>query len=291
MLINIKYLVITVISVFLALGIGILLGVQLDSQDIVLQQQESLIKTMEQKYDRMSENSLALENEVKALQEHIQRNEMYMHNIFSDYIKDKLKGVNANVSIIETTYACSDLKHTLKNAGANINSSILITDKVLNISDIEKNELLEYFGAETNLNIQTFIIQRIADIITQGNQEAANYLEEKGYIDIDGNLSAPNFVIIAGGDKEETDKPEIIDLPLIKELKKAGITVIGVEASDVPYSYIDSYKKARISTVDNVDSIIGQTSVVLIMKGHEGNFGIKKSARSLMPDLAEEEEK
>ena len=38
MLINIKYLVITVISIFLALGIGILIGIQIDSQDIILEQ-------------------------------------------------------------------------------------------------------------------------------------------------------------------------------------------------------------------------------------------------------------
>jgi len=47
MFVNIRYLVITLISVFIALGIGILIGFQLDSNDIILQQQQELITSLE----------------------------------------------------------------------------------------------------------------------------------------------------------------------------------------------------------------------------------------------------
>ncbi|MFY9216761.1 MAG: copper transporter, partial [Tepidanaerobacteraceae bacterium] len=58
MLINIKYLVITVISIFLALGIGILIGIQIDSQDIILEQQEITVQRMENKLDELNRINL-----------------------------------------------------------------------------------------------------------------------------------------------------------------------------------------------------------------------------------------
>ena len=54
MFINIKYLVITVISIFLALGIGILIGIQVDSQNIIFEQQEITVQRMENKFDELN---------------------------------------------------------------------------------------------------------------------------------------------------------------------------------------------------------------------------------------------
>ena len=51
---------------------------------------------------------------------------------------------------------------------------------------------------------------------------------------------------------------------------------------------MEYYQKQGISTVDNVDTIIGQISLALIMTGQEGNYGIKEGADALMPLLPEE---
>jgi len=62
---------------------------------------------------------------------------------------------------------------------------------------------------------------------------------------------------------------------------------VGIELSTAANSYMGLYKKQKISTVDNVDSIIGQTSLIQILTGREGNFGIKETADSLMPSQNE----
>ena len=67
MFINIKYLVITVISIFLALGIGILIGIQVDSQDIIFEQQEITVQKMEEKVEQLNKLNFNLENELKQL--------------------------------------------------------------------------------------------------------------------------------------------------------------------------------------------------------------------------------
>ena len=272
MFINIKYLVITLTAVFIALGIGILIGFQLDSQDIILQQQQDLIKSMETKFEQLTKNNQDLEIEIKTLQSSLEQDQIFIENIFADYVNSKLNGLN--ITIIETSgnQLYPHLKQVLNMAGANINTSILVTDKVLTVTEEEKTQL------------QLPIAAVIVDAIAGGETEDLNYLRQKGFIEVRGDFSiTPDFVIVVGGNSEENNKPEIVDVPLIRELKKRSIPLVGVEASDVEYSYMNHYKKERISTVDNVDTVIGQTSLVLVMTGTEGNYGIKASANALIP--------
>jgi len=118
MLINIKYLVITVISIFLALGIGILIGIQIDSQDIILEQQEITVQRMENKLDELNRINLDLQNELGELTTINDIHENYIKNVFPDYIKNKLLGLH--IIILETTdeYTYASMRQALKTAGA-----------------------------------------------------------------------------------------------------------------------------------------------------------------------------
>jgi len=64
-----------------------------------------------------------------------------------------------------------------------------------------------------------------------------------------------------------------------------NVPVFGVETSDVAYSYMKEYQKLKVSTVDNIDMIPGQLSLVMSVYGKPGNYGIKTTARQLMPDV------
>ena len=80
-----------------------------------------------------------------------------------------------------------------------------------------------------------------------------------------------------------------MDKVIVEIAESYNIPVLGVEKLHVDFSYIPRYQTLGISTVDNVDTIIGQTSLVLVINGKEGHYGVKKSANSLMPFLNEEE--
>lgn len=291
MLINIKYLVITVISIFLALGIGILIGIQVDSQDIILEQQEITVQRMENKFDELNRLNLDLQNELSQLTATNNINENYIKNIFPDYIKNKLSDLH--IIVLETTdeYTYTSMRQALKTAGARVTSVTIINEKLLYMSDEEIIQLMEYIGMTESENIIPVILKRIAETVAgKYNPEDIAFLIEKGIIYVNGDLREPaDYVVLAGGSSEKNNKHEIIDIPLIKELKKLSLPLIGVETTAVKKSYIDIYKKEKLSTVDNVDTIIGQTSLVLVINGKEGHYGVKKSANSLMPFLNEEE--
>lgn len=289
MFINIKYLVITVISIFLALGIGILIGIQVDSQEIIFEQQEITVQKMENKFDELNRLNLDLQKEIKEISGYNELNENYIKNVFPDYIKNKLSDLH--IVIVETTddYTYTSMRQALKIAGADVTSITLISERLLYMSDEDASQLKEYFDIDENIN--PVILKRIAET-TAGkyNADDINFLIEKGIIYVNGDLQKPaDYVVIAGGSREKNNRHEVIDIPLIKEVKKLSLPLIGVEITPVENSYIELYKKEKMSTVDNVDTIIGQTSLVLVMTGKEGHYGVKKSANSLMPFVNEEE--
>ncbi len=259
MFINIKYLVITVISIFLALGIGILIGIQVDSQDIIFEQQEITVQKMENKFDELNRLNLDLQNQIKQLSSANELNENYIKNVFPDYIKNKL--TDLHIVIVETTddYTYTSMRQSLKIAGADVTSVTLISERLLYISDEEQNQLMEHFGIDEN--VIPVVLKKIAE--TTGGKYSADdiaFLIEKGIIYVNGDLQKPaDYIVIAGGSRDKNNKHEVIDIPLIKEVKKLSLPLIGVETTTVENSYIELYKKEKLSTVDNVDTIIGQT--------------------------------
>lgn len=291
MFINIKYLVITVISIFLALGIGILIGIQIDSQDIILKQQEITVQRMENKLDELNRINSDLQSELSQLAATNNINEEYIKNIFPDYIKNKLSDMH--IIILETTvdYSYTSMRQALKTAGAQVTSVTILSDKLFNMSDEETAQLMEYFNIAERENIIPVILKNLAVTVAGNyNSEDIAFLIEKGIVYINGDLQQPaDYVVLAGGSSENNNKHEVIDIPLIKELKKLSLPLVGVETTTVETSYIELYKKQKLSTVDNVDTIIGQTSLILVINGKEGHYGVKKSANSLMPYLNEEE--
>ncbi|TZE83433.1 copper transporter [Calorimonas adulescens] len=290
MIVNIKFYVITIASIFLALGVGIFIGFNLDSQELYVEQQNSLIEEMTQRFDEIKQENIDLNNKLNDLQNNLNLYEKYTNTLFPMFAKDRLNGLN--VAIIETSddYIYSSLKNTLTSAGAAVTNITSIHSKVKDsasdqvLKDMIKKKL--QFDSVDDKDMPGLVSQIIADnIATNKYDDIMKYLAYNGYIETYGNYSqAIDYVIIAGGSLDEDDNlSALIDIPVIRTIKKYQIPVIGVERSDVKISYIDSYKKEKISTVDNVEHVIGETSLILVMQGMDGNFGIKESASALMP--------
>jgi len=288
MVINIKYLIITVISIFLALSIGIFMGAQLDSQSILLEEQKNLIANIQKQFEEINRTNAYMQKEIENLKNENSLNETYIENFFPDYVKGKLAGVA--LAIVSTTedYSFREVEKILNLAAANITAVITVTDKVMEATEEEKGQLMYYFGLEENTDLGNLLAQKIAYALASGNTQDIYYLYEEGYVTVRGDFAAvPYYVLIAGGSREKSDKIKVVDIPLIKQLKTLGMKPVGIELSTAANSYMGLYKKQKISTVDNVDSIIGQTSLIQILTGREGNFGIKETADSLMPSQNE----
>lgn len=289
---NIKYYVVTIVSIFLALGVGIYIGFMLDAQDILITQRNDIVSQLEQRFDYLKEENEKLKNDIKKLEATKMQYERFAKTTFPDIVKNKLTDVK--VAIIETNddYIYSGIEQAIETSGGIVTSITTINDSLINDSKLIEmvNEQLisTQQGNNDNLNLQIEnIIYTITDAIIYGdNYEIIRFLSENEIIDILGDYSIPiDYLIIAGGGKDNDNRVNLIDENIIAKTKNNNIPIVGVEKITVNYSYIDIYKNNRISTVDNVDTIIGKVALIMSMSGNPGNYGVKPSAEELLPNI------
>jgi hypothetical protein len=72
---------------------------------------------------------------------------------------------------------------------------------------------------------------------------------------------------------------------LLDGIAATGVKPVGVESSETDPSSISFFSSHDLSTVDDVDFVSGQVAMVFALLGAEGSFGVKESADRLLPDL------
>lgn len=283
---NVKYFVISIAAIFLALGIGIYIGFTLDAHNLLLEQKDDMVTKIEEKFNYLSDENIRLKEEINELKSDSTQYIDYMESVYPIVIKDRLKDLN--VAIIETNddYVYSGIGKTLELAGANVVNITTVKDKFLN--DELLNEINNMLSEEEKLKgelIGNGVVNLTGGIISGESNNFIAKLRENDAINFVGNYNTPiDYIVIAGGAEDEDSKNALkIDKFIIETAKKEGIPIIGIEKEKVNYSYIKDYKSLRISTVDNVDSIIGKTSLILSMEGRPGNYGVKSEAEELLP--------
>jgi Copper transport outer membrane protein, MctB len=68
-------------------------------------------------------------------------------------------------------------------------------------------------------------------------------------------------------------------------LADAGAPAVGVESTTDRTSAVEIFDRADLSTVDNVDTRAGRLALVLLLAGGErGNYGVKETAQDVLPE-------
>lgn len=282
--IDIRYYIISLIAIFLALAIGLVAGILLVPSSAMIDQQNAMIASLEDEFKKIKE-------ETRMVRKNLEVNLKFEKEVMPYIISDELIG--ENIYLINTTLTNKDIydaiKKSLEMAGAKIAFYISFKEKIKFITEREKEKLKEVIASEENdtNKILQHISSRIADEMLKKNEEKIiPYLKKQGFIETRGNIiDNIQKVVIIGGQESQENYSHIFDVPIIKNFLSSGIKVIGCETTDVKTSYIPIYKKLKITTVDNIETIPGQIALVLSLKGEEGNFGVKETAIRLLPKL------
>lgn len=284
---NLKYYVVSIAAIFLALGIGIYIGFTLDAHNLLVEQKDDIVAKIEEKFEYLSDENVNLKQEINDLENINDQYEKYIENVYEVIIKDRLK--DANIAIIETNddYVYSGIGKTLELAGANVVNITTIKDKFINEGVLKEINDGLYEKLQSDDLVGGGIINLTRAIINGKEDDFIDSLREKKAINLIGSYDTPiDYLVIAGGaENEDANKISKIDKNIIDLAHDLEVSVIGIEKENVNYSYMDAYKNYRISTVDNVDSIIGKTALILSMEGRAGNYGIKPGAQQLLPNL------
>lgn len=290
-MIDIRYHIASIVAVFLALGLGILIGSTIVGDNLLVDQQKKMIDRLEDQFDvlRNREEDLLAENQHKT--NLINNYENYSQALLPMLVKDKLPGFQAAIVVTGDVEVPASLFNTLNSAGVQVSSRTVVLTKMNLEEPALRKKLDEFYGLEAGSKADTvrqYLAASVAAVISgQADGDMIQFLQDNGLVKISGNTTVPvNGVIMVGGANQlSANFADSFDLTLIRDFNRTGIRVYGVEPSTVTYSYMGEYQETAISTVDNIDQSTGQISLVYSMAGEPGHYGIKETAQKFIPSL------
>lgn len=285
-----RYYISSLAAIFLALGIGIVVGGALMNNGEMSSRREQLIHNLEREFDQ-------LRNEKKALQAGLADREVELEvlNQFNrEILPLMVNGLLTDrcIGIVKTNQTVpaaltNDLINVLKLAGAQILRTVDFN--AWPPAPAADKMLAAHFGMEEGvLGIDHFLAAFTTELVSGREDVLLASLQGKKLIQVHQFTTGPldTLIILGGTYEDRLDLVDHLDLVLAKEAKGRGVTVAGVEPLRVRASYIPKYKNAGLITVDNIDTLPGQVALVLALAaGENGHFGVKGTARSLLPKI------
>jgi len=290
-MIDLRYHIVSIVAVFLALGLGILIGSSIVSDDLMVTQQQKIIDRLEEQFSTLREREKNLLAENASQSRIINNYENFSQGMLVPIVKDRLQGTNLAVVVSGDREIPANLINSLTIAGANVTSQTVILGNI-NMKDAAlRAKLIEFYALESNVAsdvLRTRVAVSVGMLLANKlSPEAQKFLEDNNLIKTSGSYSNPvdKVILIGGTDKLNTSFPESFDTGLINTLISEGQQIIGVESSLTKYSYMKTFQKYNMITIDNIDLSLGQISLVLAMIGEPGDYGTKSTAVKFMPSL------
>lgn len=76
-----------------------------------------------------------------------------------------------------------------------------------------------------------------------------------------------------------------LETALLAGITATRVPAVGVESTSTEPSSISFFQSNGLSSVDDIDNTAGEVALVAAMRGAEGSFGVKSTADRLLPDL------
>ncbi len=288
------YHIITVMAVFCALGIGILIGSLLNGEQIMTAQQSKLMHELGEHLNVMNDEKNKLKLELGSVYKQLTFKDTVIEYLCQQYGEGQLEGYNIALVVSGEEKKVDDIKKWIEQAGANVIS----TTSVSNLNTTSEAEAFNNFAfniferisplpENQNIDIMSYVAENLIYAIITGKYTGViDEMANKHYIEADGRYDRQiDYVVFVGPNKNGDAYVKNVDVPMLNIIQQHDIPFIVVEKSNSHYSAVDIFKELGFSTVDNIDTPLGKVSMLMVLKGAQGNFGLKEASRNLLPDF------
>lgn len=226
---NIRDNVITIISIFLSLGIGMYIGYIIDLQSNVLETDEKLINFIERQISYLEYENMQLKNQILGQEKENLNIDCLLRTTLSNISLKKLINIQVTLISYDEEFSYKDFFTHLKEIGISNIDIITIKDSLTQeISKLIKSEKL----IEDKEVFEVYIEKYLKDIFNKKitTESYSNKLKELSNNDYK-SYNKNNFVILLK--KSKSDKlsfaEEITEEVLIKICKQKNIPLIIIQ--------------------------------------------------------------
>jgi hypothetical protein len=274
-----RYHALSLVAVFLALGIGIVLGSSLGDSLVSAANRDvrgSLRDDVIQARESARTAAAAVENRDDFISASFDR-------LAGNALRGKRVAIVASGGLPEEIEA--DVRSAVTDAGGTVDSVSRI-DAAPDLPDLGKKlggKFKPLGSADADLRP---LSRRFAQALVRGGGSVGTKLKAAFPDQFAGDYDGADAVVYYRASIDRDEQSQRFESALVEGLRKVGGPSVGVEAASTDPSQIPFYDNAGLSTVDNVDQPAGHAALALALAGARGNFGFKDSADAPLPATA-----
>jgi hypothetical protein len=284
---DLRYHVASLAAVFLALIIGILVGVGISDRGLVDKAKTGLLEQrvakLQNQLSEASQHSSDLAREEAAAQ-------TYINETYPVLVHNRLRGKRIAVVFVGSVDGGvrSALNRALTDAGAQQLRlralKVPIDPRQLDAALAANPHNRSYVG---NARLEALGNALGQELMFGGDTPLWNALTDALVEERSGGSKQPadGVVVIRTVAPQRASTSRLL-LGLYEGVAAAGVPAVGVETADASVSAVSIYRKTGLSSVDDVDKPAGQLALVLLLQGAPpGQYGLKQSADSFLPQI------
>ena|SRR5436190_4610834 len=284
-----RYHVASLAAVFFALVIGILVGVALASHGLGNTER----KRLEEDLRRAESQADVLRTQVETLKSGSAADRAFVEGTYKSVMAGRLKGKKIAVLFVGSSESVrrSAIANALADAGAGSPLRIRfvkvpVDPDVLAKRLANKPLLASYAGPDQLKNLGHDLGQEfVAGTDTPLWSALQNVLVEEKI----GPAKPPaDGVVVVRSVTPQTGATALFLKGLYAGLADVGVPAVGVERTNDAGSAIKAFKRAGLSTVDDIETQIGKLALVALLADPllTGSYGTKKTAQAPLPPIA-----
>jgi hypothetical protein len=276
---NFRYHLVSLVAVFLALSIGLLLGTIVVERGVLDSQRDAIVGGLQEEF-----RVLADENAVLS-QETVER-EAYMTDTLPPLIAGRLDGATA---VVMTNTGRADGLGAVTDAVTQAGGSTVtmtFNEEGLGLDTPEVREALTAVMGEREDD--EFAESVVASLVAEWSAPATARPVTDALV-VSGATSMSEFPLDARADGAVVmvaweDVPDALALDIAQALSETAAFTLGAESSTNPDGVAAAAAARGLSAVDDVSRIEGQYSLVFVLSGDaSGSFGFSDSAQAPYP--------
>lgn len=284
-----RYHVTSLAAVFVALIIGILVGVGLSGQGFVTESERA---RLEGDLEDARARAEAEELRADALARREQAAAVVAREAYPVLVADRLSGRAVAVVVVgsaDDTAVDEDAARAVRDAGGHVVRTYSfrvpidapdVQARLRNrpalggyLGDDNLDDLGRDIGRELVEEGDTPLLEALSDQLVE---------ERAGRIDV----GVDGVVVVRTAAPQAGTTGRFVH-GLYGGLASAGVPAVGVETSQALPSAVQAFSRRRLSTVDNLDTPSGMLALVLLLAGAEpGDYGGKETAEAIVPPIA-----
>ena len=292
-MIDFRFHLISLVAVFLALGLGILMG------SVVLDQQ--LVNILEKDISQLRTDKRDLQDDVISLETQLEADTRFADIAEEWLLADAL----SDRDVIIARFAGTDdritdgVRTAIEAAGGRVPATVTFTERFALPGAVERDQLALAVessageAAELRTDAGDFIGTRLASAVTAGSREgrvdAADNalvnllleLEEAGFAELEGinegqRVPSADVVLIGGGPDPRPFNLIGFATSFTTAAAQRGATVLVGGSSEDAWGFVTAVRDADVaedvSTVDHAETVAGRIAAVLALRDAQAGF-------------------